>query len=70
MAFVITKAKQMSQTQLKTLSNIKNFLEEISVSDQGKDVEKNIFSIGAKGYYENPTSDMLAFFVIQMKFMD
>ncbi len=25
--------------------------------------ERNIFSIGARGYYENPTSDMLAFFL-------
>lgn len=26
-------------------------------------VEPNIFSIGSKGYYENPTSDILAFFI-------
>jgi len=29
----------------------------------GRITEKNIFSIGARGYYENPTSDILAFFL-------
>lgn len=52
----------MHKNSLNNLKNIKNLLEKVSKLDKGKDVEKNIFSIGAKGYYENPTSDILAFF--------
>ena len=31
------------------------------------DLEKTIFSIGGRGHYENPTSDILAFYPIPIK---
>jgi PD-(D/E)XK nuclease superfamily protein len=42
--------------------NLRRLLQEMKKFDR-LDREKNIFSIGARGYYENPTSDLFSFFL-------
>jgi len=41
--------------------NLKQKLEEAKSFFQ-PEIEKTIFSVGGRGYYENPISDILAFF--------
>jgi PD-(D/E)XK nuclease superfamily len=43
-------------------AELQKLLQEVSVVSWPRR-EKNIFSIGSRGYYENPTSDLLAFFL-------
>lgn len=42
---------------------IKSFLDELNQYNQVVDKETSIFCIGSRGYYENPTTDILAFFL-------
>ena len=52
---------------MKNLEKFKNILDEIkSLSKKVKETEKkslSIFDIGGKGYYENPASDILGFYL-------
>lgn len=42
---------------------IKSFLDGLNQYNQVGDKETSIFCIGSRGYYENPTTDILAFFL-------
>ena len=45
------------------LEHIKNTLEKIKSLPETIQLETTIFGIGSRGYYENPTTDILAFFI-------
>lgn len=45
------------------IERLKTLLERVKQLPFRKEQEDNIFSIGARGHYENPVSDLLAFFI-------
>lgn len=45
-----------------TLLRVQKLLDELKKLPQQEEPEQTIFSIGSRGYYENPTTDILAFF--------
>lgn len=45
------------------LQNIEALLDRIKAIPKMDPRERTIFEIGSRGYYENPTTDILAFFV-------
>ncbi|WP_097161373.1 PD-(D/E)XK nuclease family protein [Enterobacter sp. CC120223-11] len=45
------------------LSELKALLAQLKSLPQPNKTELNLFSIGAQGHYENPISDLLAFFI-------
>ncbi|GLR74567.1 PD-(D/E)XK nuclease family protein [Aliivibrio sifiae] len=45
------------------LQRIETLIENIKNLPKSESAESTIFSIGSKGYYENPTTDILAFFI-------
>lgn len=45
------------------LSKFQRLLSEFNALEPITVAEPTIFSIGSKGYYENPTTDILAFFL-------
>lgn len=44
------------------VGRIRKLVEDVKLLPQPKRFEQTIFSIGGRGYYENPTTDILAFF--------
>lgn len=44
------------------LKHLQNFINEFSELPKPPEVEPNLFSVGARGHYENPITDLLAFF--------
>lgn len=65
--FFNLKKKQLTTKTLKEnmetqLSRLRKLLDKFSQLPSPDVAELSIFSIGSKGYYENPTTDILAFF--------
>lgn len=46
-----------------TIANIEALLKKVQTLRLDEEREQTIFSIGSRGYYENPTSDLLQFFL-------
>lgn len=44
------------------LKHLQSFINEFSELPKPPEVEPNLFSLGARGHYENPITDLLAFF--------
>ncbi len=51
------------ETSTHAVDDIRVLIEKMQTLHQGEERELTIFSIGSRGYYENPTSDLLSFFL-------
>lgn len=51
------------ETSTQVVDNIRALIKKMQTLHQAEEPELTIFSVGSRGYYENPTSDLLKFFL-------